>query len=79
VQSLTVLLLDVSYESAHLPKNIERVLPPLKKLVEWLRVLRANNGVAARAYRVVMNLIKKLTSTLDLVGATIRFSYDLKV
>ncbi|KAF2796102.1 hypothetical protein K505DRAFT_323615 [Melanomma pulvis-pyrius CBS 109.77] len=60
MQALTVLLLALSYESIHPAVNVHDMVPSMKKLVRWLRVMKANNGVANRAYFMAMDLLQKL-------------------
>lgn len=68
MQSLTVLLLEVSMEPAHFPQDRADIVPSLKKLVRWLRALRSTNGVAKRAYSIVLNLLKFLVTTISIVS-----------
>lgn len=56
MQAIAILLLEACYEADGLD-----VLPALKKLVRWLRALRASNGMANRAYTITVDLLRKLT------------------
>ncbi|KAJ4326003.1 hypothetical protein N0V94_000368 [Neodidymelliopsis sp. IMI 364377] len=43
MQALVVLLLEIVYEDMHFPEDRQEVVPSLKKLLRWLRVMRVNN------------------------------------
>jgi len=64
MQSIAVLLLEVSYHAGEFPEDRQEVLPPLKKLIRWLRTMRTRNKMAARAYGTVMDLLRKLNKTI---------------
>ncbi|KAH7078360.1 fungal-specific transcription factor domain-containing protein [Paraphoma chrysanthemicola] len=66
MQSLVVLLLEVSYEAVFFPHDRQDVLPSLKKLVRWLRAMRTSNGMARRAYTLVVNLLKVQVTTIKM-------------
>lgn len=68
MQSLVILLLEVSYEAVYFPHDRQDVIPSLKKLVRWLRAMRSNNGMASRAYSLVINLLRVLITTIKMVG-----------
>jgi hypothetical protein len=67
MQALTVLLLEISYEAIHFPHDRQDMVPSLKKLVRWLRVMKTNNGMANRAYIITMNLLQKLVIHINIV------------
>jgi hypothetical protein len=67
MQALTVLLLEISYEAIHFPLDRHEMVPSLKKLVRWLRVMKTNNGMANRAYIITMNLLQKLVIHISIV------------
>ncbi|KAH8714822.1 fungal-specific transcription factor domain-containing protein [Phaeosphaeriaceae sp. PMI808] len=58
MQSLMVLLLEISLETLQLPHDREEIVFSLKRLVRWLRAMSTNNRMAERAYSLVMNLLK---------------------
>lgn len=68
MQSLVILLLEVSQDATHFPDDRQDIIPPLKKLIRWLRTLRVNNGMAKRAYLIVFSLLKKLVTTINIVS-----------
>jgi hypothetical protein len=68
MQSLVVLLLDISYEAQHFPEDPHDVLNPLKKLTRWLRACRSNNGMARRAYSIVVDLLKNVIQVVKIVS-----------
>lgn len=55
MQSIAILLLEACYEADGMD-----ILPSLKKLVRWLRVLRASNRTAKRALIITVDLLKKM-------------------
>lgn len=69
MQALVVLLLEVVLEEIFFPDDRLEVVSPLKKLLRWLRIMRVNNQMAVRAYSLSLALMKKLASTIRIVGA----------
>lgn len=69
MQALVVLLLEIVLEAKYFPDDRLDVIPPLKKLLRWLRIMRMNNGMAVRAYSLSLALMKKLASTIQFVSA----------
>ncbi|KAF1913756.1 fungal-specific transcription factor domain-containing protein [Ampelomyces quisqualis] len=63
MQSLIVLLLELSYETIQLPHDRREIMASLKKLVRWIRAMSFNNQMAQRAYVLVMNLLRELAAT----------------
>jgi hypothetical protein len=68
MQSLTVLLLEISFETIQLPHHRREIVNSLKKLVRWLRAMKSNNGMARRAYSLVMSMLKVLVMTVKMVS-----------
>ncbi|KAH3987462.1 hypothetical protein HBH64_017910 [Parastagonospora nodorum] len=66
MQSLIVLLLEISYEAIQLPHDRREIIQGMKKLVRWLRAMRSTNGMARRAYIIVMNLFRALVNTVNM-------------
>ncbi|CAI6309904.1 unnamed protein product [Periconia digitata] len=58
MQSMTVLLLELSYQSTHISGDDSSLTPRIRKLVRWLRVMRATDPSSERAYNVVVNIIR---------------------
>jgi hypothetical protein len=67
MQSLVVLLLEISYEAVQLPHDRRENILLLKKLVRWLRAMNINNGMAKHAYLLVMSLLRSLVVTVKMV------------
>ncbi|PVI05466.1 hypothetical protein DM02DRAFT_496722, partial [Periconia macrospinosa] len=59
MQSLTVLLLELSYQCTHMLNEKARIVPRTKKLVHWLRAMRKTDPSSERAYTVVINIIRQ--------------------
>ena len=57
--ALTILLLELSYGTVHFPEG-EELLPRIKSLMRWLRTLKKNDTVAARAYDVAFGVLQRL-------------------
>lgn len=64
MQSLTVLLLELSYSTADISGN-EDILPKIKTLVRWLRILKKKDRVAERAYDVAFGVLQSLAFRLE--------------
>ncbi|PVH92976.1 hypothetical protein DM02DRAFT_619579 [Periconia macrospinosa] len=58
MQSLAILMLE-TYDAV-LGSERTETINSMKKLVRWLRALRENNGMARRAYTIVLDLLKKM-------------------
>lgn len=65
MQALTVLLLELSYDAVHDPES-EEILPKVKKLIRWLRVLKRNDRVAGRAHDLAFEVLQDLASRLNI-------------
>ncbi|KAJ4984132.1 C6 transcription factor [Stagonosporopsis vannaccii] len=63
MQSLVVLCLEIVLQAMCASEDRQGLLPSLKKLLRWLRVMRVNNNMAVRAYAISVGLLKKLMST----------------
>jgi hypothetical protein len=70
MQALLILILEVRNNASNFPEDRQNVFPPLKKLIAWLRAMRSNNGMARRAYSIVLALMKKLSITINFVSAS---------
>lgn len=68
MQSLAVLLLELTYEASYSSYNQQEILPSLKKLVRWLRVMQAKNAMAKRAYSIAMHLLRASASKIRMVS-----------
>jgi hypothetical protein len=68
MQSLVILLLEISYDAVYFPQDRQDVMPSLKKLVRWLRSMRSSNGMARRAYTLVVNLLRVQVTTIKMVS-----------
>jgi hypothetical protein len=67
MQSLAVLMLQVSYESPSAHEANDE-MPVIKKLIRWLRMLRSSNGTARRAYSIAFDLLQKMVIRIKLVS-----------
>jgi hypothetical protein len=59
MQAMAVFLLEMFYRGTHMSKHGNNEIPKnIKKLLRWLRVMRTENPVADRAYKLVINILK---------------------
>ena len=70
MQALVVLCLEMVLKAMHFPDDRQDLIPSLKKLLHWLRIMRVSNEMAVRAYSISAGLLKKLTCTIKIVSAT---------
>lgn len=68
VQSFTILLLEMIYEPVQLPHDRREIMLSLKKLLRWLRAMQTNSLVAARAYIILMKVIRAVGSNTNMVS-----------
>ncbi|KAI4947324.1 hypothetical protein J4E91_006676 [Alternaria rosae] len=64
MQSLAVLLLEMAYEGKHLKDEREDIMACIKKMIRWLRAMKANDPVAARAHDVVYKILNTCAPAL---------------
>jgi hypothetical protein len=69
MQSLLILLLEVTRTPSDFPEDRQDIRPYLVKLVAWLRIMRRKNGMAERAYSIALDLMKKVASSISIVSA----------
>lgn len=60
VQAATVLMLELSFRSAHLPTEVEEILECAKKAVSWLRSMSEEDLAAYRAYKMCDEMLRKV-------------------
>ncbi|KAL5401958.1 hypothetical protein PMIN03_011084 [Paraphaeosphaeria minitans] len=60
MQALTVLLLEMSYGTVHLREDSEQIILSTKKLIRWLRAMKAGDQMAERAYTLAFGILMKL-------------------
>lgn len=77
MQALVVLCLEIVLQAMRDSEERQKRLPALKKLLRWLRIMRANNNMAVRAYAISVGLLKKLMSTTRIVSKTMPFDLRL--
>ncbi|KAH6622262.1 hypothetical protein C7974DRAFT_457309 [Boeremia exigua] len=65
MQALIVLLLELSFDAVHDPER-EEILPNVKKLIRWLRVLKRKDRVAGRAHDLGSGVLQSLASRLNI-------------
>ena len=58
VQPLAVLLLEMVHQGMRVSGKHSDVSPYIKKLIRWLRAMRHNDSVVARAYEVVCKILR---------------------
>jgi hypothetical protein len=63
MQSMSVLLLEMTYSCQGKKDENLSVIPTIKKLMHWLRVMEEKDAVAARAYAVVQDILESSALT----------------
>lgn len=59
MQSLTVLLLELSYQSTHMSNDSTTITPRIRKAIYWLRIMSKTDPASERAYKVVVNILRQ--------------------
>ncbi|KAH7126817.1 fungal-specific transcription factor domain-containing protein [Dendryphion nanum] len=62
MQALTVMLLEMSNPSFKTYDDHKSLTQSFKKLIRWLRSMKANNAMAIRAYRIAFSLMKRVAA-----------------
>jgi hypothetical protein len=65
MQSMSVLLLEMTYSCQGKKEENLGVMPSIKKLMRWLRAMQAKDAVAARAYAVVRDILDSSAPTFQ--------------
>jgi hypothetical protein len=63
MQALTVLLLELSSDGAHLTIDKKSVTACTEKLIKWLQSMAPADGVSERAYNIVCKVVNKQDQT----------------
>ncbi|KAI4694813.1 hypothetical protein J4E81_006414 [Alternaria sp. BMP 2799] len=61
---MSVLLLEMAYEGKHLKDEREDIMGCIKKMIRWLRAMKTNDPVAARAHDVVYKILNTCAPAL---------------
>jgi hypothetical protein len=59
MQAITVLLLEITQGTNQSSKMTPNIMASVEKLVQWLRMMRLVDGVAERAYSIVIVMLSK--------------------
>ncbi|KAH7091380.1 fungal-specific transcription factor domain-containing protein [Paraphoma chrysanthemicola] len=65
MQSMAVLLLEMAYGNKDMRGSDPNMTTSIKKLIRWLRAMRHDDPVAARAYQVTWKILKACAPTLQ--------------
>jgi hypothetical protein len=65
MQSMAVLLLEMTYSNEDPKRDDRSIILSIKKLIRWLKVMRDNDLVAARAFEVIWRILKICAPTLQ--------------
>jgi hypothetical protein len=63
MQSMSVLLLEMTYSCQGKKEENLGVMSSIKKLIRWLRAMQEKDAVAARAYAVVRDVLDSSAPT----------------
>lgn len=66
VQATTVLMLELSFHSEHLPSEAEEILENVKKAIHWLKSMSPENVAAHRAWRLCDDLLQRVAPNLSM-------------
>lgn len=58
MQALVVLCLEIVLQARHVLEDRQGLIPSLKKLIQWLRIMRVSNNMAIRAYALSVGLLR---------------------
>lgn len=61
MQAATVLMLELSYRSDHMPNEVEEIFDSAKKAADWLRTLSEEDEAARRAWSLCDEMLRKIT------------------
>ncbi|KAK5936744.1 hypothetical protein PMZ80_011007 [Knufia obscura] len=64
VQSVTVLMLEISFRSHHMPEQADDVLDTAKKAIRWLHALGDENLAAARAWQLSNIMLRDVVAKI---------------
>lgn len=68
MQAVTILMLELSFRSEHLPYEAEEILESAKKAVHWLESMSQENMAAHRAWRLCDDMLRRVAPK---VGRTV--------
>jgi hypothetical protein len=71
MQSMAVLLLELSYHGSRTPAVLSDIPAYIKKLVRWFRALRVTDAVASRAYDIVVRILEDSNPIFQTVASQI--------
>ena len=69
MQAITVLCLQIALDATQNTGDCQTFIPPLKKLLHWLRIMRTTNGMACRAHAISSKLVRRLVPTCRVVSS----------
>ncbi|CAG5179628.1 uncharacterized protein ALTATR162_LOCUS9381 [Alternaria atra] len=65
MQSIAVLILDMTYRNREIKSSEPSMVVSIRKLIRWLRAMRHNDPVAARAHHVIKGVLKRFSPALQ--------------
>jgi hypothetical protein len=69
MQAITVLCLQIAIDATQNTGDCQTSIPPLKKLLHCLRIMRTTNGMAFRAHAISSKLVRRLVPTGRIVSS----------
>jgi hypothetical protein len=66
MQTLTVIILEISYGCVHLPEEASNLLQLAKKCIKWLDRMSTHSVAAHRAWQFCDKSLRRLAVTMDL-------------
>ena len=64
MQSIAVLILEMTYRKRDMESSEPSMVVSVRKLIRWLRAMRHNDPVAARAHHVIKGIFKRCAPAL---------------
>ena len=64
VQSVTVLMLEISFRAHHMPEQADDILESAKKAIRWLHALGDHDLAAARAWRLSITMLHEAATKI---------------
>ncbi|OJJ45707.1 hypothetical protein ASPZODRAFT_512952 [Penicilliopsis zonata CBS 506.65] len=77
MQATTVLLLEISFKSQHVPEKSSMVSKAIKKAIEWLYTLSKSNIAAERAWKRSDGVLRRLAPGVEIDISDLPYSNDL--
>jgi hypothetical protein len=65
MQSVAVLLLEMTYQKRDTGNSDPKIIAAIKKMMHWLRVMKQNDPVSEKAYKVIRKILLEVAPSLQ--------------